>query len=55
VVREHPVHERLHLVLLADVAGVRVHPAVLGECHGLVERLPAAAAHDHPRAERGEL
>ena len=52
---QHAVDERLDLVLLADVAGARLHAPVLGGRGRLVERLLAPPADHHLGAERGEL
>ena len=52
---EDAVHERLDLLLLADVARARLDPAVLPRGGGLLERVePPAADHDS-RAQRSEL
>ena len=51
----HPVDERLDLVLLADVAGVRLHAAAVGGAAVSSSGSSAAPADHHPSAERGEL
>ena len=55
VALEHAVHERLHLVLLADVAGLRLHAPALRRGGGLLERLQPPPADHHLRAERRQL
>jgi hypothetical protein len=55
VALQDAVHQRLDLVLLADVARARLHPPFLGGRGRLVERLLAPPAHDDPRAQGGEL
>ncbi len=52
---EHTAHERLHLVLLADVAGLRLHAPALRRGGGLLERLEPPPADNHLGAERREL
>ena len=47
--------ERLDLVLLSDVARLRLDAAIRIELDRLVERLLAPPAHHDARAERGEL
>src|SRR5439155_11995139 len=55
VAGEHAVDERVHLLLLADVADRRLAAAAFGQRSGLAHGLLAAAAHDHLRAAGGEL
>ena len=55
VALEHRVHERLDLVLLADVAGVCLDAPAVGLRRGLLQRLLAPAADHHSRAERRQL
>ena len=52
---KHAVHERLDLVLLADVARARLDAAVLRRGGGLLEWLEPPAADHHLRAQRRQL
>ena len=52
---ERACHQRLHLVLLADVALHGLDPPVPGPADRLLQRLQAAPANDHGRAAAGQL
>ena len=52
---EHTVHERLDLVLLADVADPPLAAPVLGGGRGLIQGVGPPAAHHHMRSERRQL
>ena len=52
---EHAVDERVDLVLLADVADARLNAPAVGPRRGLLERVAAAPAHHHARAQGGQL
>jgi hypothetical protein len=55
VALQNGLDERIHLVLLADVACARLDAPALGCASGLLERLLPPSAHHDPRTERGQL